>query len=355
MHWTPDDIAATIGDDPAVKAEDILYKYLTDEATVRFEPLREYFSSFGLNLTEQEMVRLMVIQEDILFTEGADDRGRFWRASIAPNQYAGPASEGYLDHRVTDQYEDTGHDFDANGEEEDFTGRDLAGINATPDAGEMNSLNGEDAPSNLSAFDTQADLPDAMGMATDETEIPPAAMPRAMPDVVAQAMATQMPGQMPGEMDEIGAMADQMGAMPGQPGMPGQPELEPGLPEPGMQPGPENQIDMEQPPAEPGPGEELPAPQTGPTQPQMMPGQMIQPQVAQPQIAVPVQPQMAATAPAEPNFGQDGADYTIDPFLNALKGVAGDEETNRPQAPGPKRYSQRMREARELRLSMLSD
>ena len=190
MQWTPDDIAASIGNDPAIKPEDILYKYLKEDAQVRYEALKEYFAGFGLSLTEQEMVRLMAIQEDILFTEASDGRGRFWQASIAPGQQAGPR-EGYLDHRITDQFDDAmGQDFDD--EEEDFTGRDLAGINATPQAGEMGSLNGEGAPSDLGGFDTQEGMPDATGAATDETEVPPAAIPQAMPDMVAQAMAAQM-------------------------------------------------------------------------------------------------------------------------------------------------------------------
>lgn len=338
MHLTLDDIAASIGTDPAVKPEDILYKYLIDEATVRFKPLKEHFAAFGLDLTEDEMVRLMAIQEDILFTEGSDDRGRFWRASIVPDQHAGPAIEGYLDHRITDQYDDAmGQDFE--GEEDDFAGRELEGINAPPEPGAMNDLNAEGAPGDPGAFDSQPEPPDITIPATDQSEIPPAAVPQAMPDMVAQAMAAQMP-------DENA--------------------LEPSIPEPGMVPGPTDQVDMAQAPAQPlaqpGPGEEQPAPQTGipaqtMAQPQMVmpgqiPGQIVQPQMVQPQVMQPqaMQPQAMQQ---EPDFGDDGANYTIDPFLNALKGIVNQGETDLPQSPqttnAPKRYSRRMREAWEKR------
>ena len=338
------------------------------------------------------MVRLMTIQEDVLFTEGADNTGRFWRASIAPNRYAKTTNEGYLDHRITDQYEDAiGQDFDAEGEEEEFTGRDLAGINSTPEAGAMGT--GEEAPGDLGAFDTPPGMAGGTAPATDETEVPPAAIPRAMPDMIAQAMQAQIPG-MSSEPDMQGIeqsmnpgmdmeqSMDMHGTEPGmdmqgmEQGMQDMQGMEPGNPEPGMQPGQTDQLDMEQPPARPGPGEEMPTPQTGAraiAQPQV-----VQPQVMQGPMAIPgqqqiVQPQ-AAQPQIEPEFGQDGADYTIDPFLNSLKGIVNDKEASPPQSPrtinepttgartqqsnlygGPKRYSKRMREAREHRLGILND
>jgi hypothetical protein len=361
MHLTPDDIAASISNDPAIKAEDVLYKYLMDEGTIRFEALKEHFATFGMDLTEQEMIRIMAIQEDILFTEDADDRGRFWRASIVPDQHSGP-TEGYLDHRVTDQYDDAiDQDFEG---EEDFTDQDIAGINATPDAGQMNSMNAEGAPGDPGAFGTQTQPPDIDALPTDQTdqsEIPPAAVPRSMPNIVAQAMAPA----------------------------PGEDALEPGIPEPGMQPGPMDQIDMGQAPA--GPGEEQPAPQTGAISPgqmtpevmqmaqqiaQQMHQQMMQqpgqPQMGQPQMGQPQmgQPQMGQEQQeAEPDFGEDGASYTIDPFLNSLNqesnvGEGSDiqqspQTSNQPSTGArtrqDKRYSKRMKEARGKRLDTLNE
>jgi len=322
MHLTPDDIAASLGEDPSIKPEDVLYKYLMGEATIRFEPLQEYFADFGLSLTEQDMIRLMAMQEDILFTEGGTDRDRFWRASIMPNQQAGPASEGYLDHRITDQFDDAmGQDFE--GEEEEFMGRDLQGINAPTEPGEMGNPGVDVAGDQGQGFGDpgmggQNEPPDTTTPATDQSEIPPAAIPQAMPDMVAQAMAAQGP----------------------DPNM-----MEPDLPEPGMIPGPVDQIDINQ--AGVGPGEEQPAPQTGQqmVQPATVQPQALQPQVVQPQ-AVPVgqgmvQQQMAQQMPQEPEFGDDGADYTIDPFLNSLKDVTASRDKSDP----PPRYSRRMREA----------
>lgn len=345
MHLTPDDIAASIGADPTIKPEDLLYKYLGESATVRFDPLREHFASFGLDLTEDEMVRLMAIQQDILFTEGSDDRGRFWRASIVPDH----PTEGYLDHRIEPyEYDD----------EDEFSSRELQGINAPPEAGQMNELNAD-----AGAFDAQPESPDVnvpvATPAVDQTEIPPAAIPRAMPDIVAQAMGGQMLDQ---------------GA------------LEPTAPEPSMVMGPVDQVDMGQPPAQPGPGEERPAPQTGPAPMAQAPmGQapiapMAQAPIGQAPIAPIAQAPMAQTpmgqAAVEPqlDFGDDGADYTIDPFLNAFGGVdqEGTDLDQSPQATNepatgahtrreknygksPQQYSARMRESWAKRQEMISE
>jgi len=309
MTWTPHDIAALICDDPTIEVEDILHNYLREETTIRLDALKEHFSKCGMDITDRELLRLMDLQENILFTEFQDDRGRFWRASIVPDQHS-QATEGYLDHRTTDQYDDAlGQDFS----DSDVDGGELAGVNAPPQPGEHSSLDAE-IPANPEAFATPPELPAAAP--NDQSEMPPAATPRSMPDLVAQAME-QMPS-----MDA----------------------MEPGLPEPGMQPG-SDEIDMAAPPAQPGPGEERPAPQTGPVQPQ-------QPQLQQPQS----------------QFGTDGADYTIDPLLNALGDMLSPEETTLPQTPQtsnmattgartqqdmnytpPGRYSQRMREAWEKR------
>jgi hypothetical protein len=268
MNYTPADIAASISENLDYTVQTLFHRYIAEHTLIRHNEFSNYMAEHGVSTSPDDMLRLLSTSPDYLFTEGSDDRGRFFKASIMPNAQS---NEGYIDHRITDRVDQFG---------DEFTDTDMAGINGQIDQ--------ED-----SGFGGDMQAQPMMDRDVDDGE-KPGMIPMDLPQMVSQAMDPD------GYGDEYGHE---------QQGQPIEQRTDTGR-------------------GTIGPGEEMQMQQT-------------------------------------PQFGDDGTEYTIDPFLNAMGGPEQEEQEQLPQNPQTsnmpatgastklqQRYSPRMREAMDRRQSL---